>query len=101
MTKFVLKTFSQGYTYVSFFVHIRCSQLNLVLIVFQGANLTFPGDREEEVKNAIVTFVKEESRQEAMIVAAFRHVLVNGEQQVRHCLQHVSISSNSFYPFEV
>lgn len=63
VTRFVLKTYRQEHTY--------------------GANLTFPIDRVEDVKKAIVQFVQEESRKGAMIVSAFRHVLDRGKQEIQ------------------
>ncbi|KAJ7765829.1 hypothetical protein DFH07DRAFT_737543 [Mycena maculata] len=59
VTKFVLKTFAQNTAYGSYFV--------------------ISGGRQEEFKNALVDFVDTEERQEACVVAAFRHELVKGK----------------------
>ncbi|KDQ61355.1 hypothetical protein JAAARDRAFT_506948 [Jaapia argillacea MUCL 33604] len=59
VTKFVLQTFAQNLTY--------------------GAYLLVPGTREEEVKDALVEFIDNETRKEACVIAAFRHKLDPGE----------------------
>ncbi|KIY71000.1 hypothetical protein CYLTODRAFT_451236 [Cylindrobasidium torrendii FP15055 ss-10] len=64
VTKFVVKTFAQNQTYGSFF--------------------TIPGTRESEFKEALVKFVEEEDRQEACVVAAFRHFLVLGQSDPKY-----------------
>lgn len=40
------------------------------------------GKRQEEFKKALVDFVENEERQEACVVAAFRHELVRGKADV-------------------
>ncbi|KAJ3562400.1 hypothetical protein NP233_g9595 [Leucocoprinus birnbaumii] len=62
VTSFTLKTYEQGPTY--------------------GGFLIIPGKRVDKVKSAILEFVDNEKRQEATIVAAFRHSLENEESNV-------------------
>ena len=50
--------------------------------IAQGGFFIVPGSRTKEVKAAIVDFVENEDRQEATLVAAFRHELKNGNVEV-------------------
>lgn len=65
-------------------------QNNTLTLHRQGGTMMVPGTRVEETKDAIASFIEREKRQEAAIVAAFRHRLENGEQTVSPAQSNLS-----------